>query len=101
MVTVILEKNNEAIKKKQETATKVPTLKSVWKEAFLNHWVQRPMRLFWVRSYGRKKIQANPREPWRIVADNEGNVITFITCYIRKYLMLKYLEARRVEPLFR
>jgi hypothetical protein len=31
MVTVILEKNNEAIRKKQETARKVPTLKSVSK----------------------------------------------------------------------
>jgi hypothetical protein len=49
MVTVILEKNNEAIKKKQETARKVPTLKSVWKEAFLNHWVQRPIEIDLVR----------------------------------------------------
>jgi len=45
MVTVILEKNNEAIRKKQETARKVPTLKSVSKEAFLNHRVQRPMEI--------------------------------------------------------
>jgi hypothetical protein len=42
MVTVILKKNNEAIRKKQETARKVPTLKSVSKEAFLNYRVQRP-----------------------------------------------------------
>ena len=45
MVTVILEKNNEAIRKKQETARKVPTLKSVSKEASLNYRIQRPKEI--------------------------------------------------------
>ena len=31
---------------------------------------------------------------------NGGNVITFSLYYIRKYLMIKHLEARGVEPLF-
>jgi hypothetical protein len=49
MVTVILENNNEAIRKKQETARRVPTLMSVSKEAFLNHRVQRAMEIDLVR----------------------------------------------------
>ena len=60
----------------------------------------RNMRLLRQVSYHRKKIQANLREPWRIIADNDGHVITFVPGYIRKWLMLKYLEARGVEPLF-
>jgi hypothetical protein len=49
MVTVILENNNEAIRKKQETARRVPTLMSVSKEAFLNHRVQRLLEIDLVR----------------------------------------------------
>jgi hypothetical protein len=49
IVTVILEKDNETIRKKQETARKVTTLKSVSKEAFLNKRVQRPMEIDLVR----------------------------------------------------
>ena len=42
----------------------------------------------------------NPLEHQRILADSVGFVITLIRCFLCKYLMLKYLEARGVEPLF-
>ena len=47
-----------------------------------------------------REVQANLREPERTLADNYGNVIRFSRSYIRKYLMLRHLEARGVEPLF-
>ena len=47
-----------------------------------------------------EKIQVNLRKPERIVAEDAGHVITLILKYLCKYLMLSYLEARGVEPLF-
>jgi hypothetical protein len=34
------------------------------------------------------------------MAEDIGHVITSILCYLCKYLMLKHLEARGIEPLF-
>jgi hypothetical protein len=48
-----------------------------------------------------KKIQVDLREPERKPPEDGGYVFTFIRIFLCKCLVLKYLEARRVEPLFR
>jgi hypothetical protein len=48
-----------------------------------------------------EKIQVHLREPKRTRAEDGGHLITFFVSYLRKYFMLKHLEARGVEPLFR
>jgi hypothetical protein len=46
-------------------------------------------------------VSVNPPEHQRIPAENVGHVITLVRSYLCKYLMLKHLEARGFEPLFR
>ena len=48
-----------------------------------------------------KKIQVNLRELERIMAEDDGHFITLFACYLCKCFMIKHLEARGVEPLFR
>ena len=38
-----------------------------------------------------KKIQVNLREPLRIIADNDGNVIRSSRSYMRKLLIIRHL----------
>jgi hypothetical protein len=48
----------------------------------------------------RKKIQANLREPWRIMAEDGGHFMTLFVSYLCKFFIISYLEARGIEPLY-